>query len=407
MAVNNQFITTSLVANTALAEFAVAAPWLNTASRMYEKDFTSSGYQVGDTIQVRRQNNFIVGDGSVATPQAIINTVENLTIAHQYHTMIEYTIKDLTLSIGDFTQQFIQPAIQNIIGQMELDIGVAAANTLYLFTGSSSTSINSYSAVDLAGTKLLEQGVQLQKDSYLAMSLRDASALKAALLSNFTPMFNEDIVRYSAIGHLSYFDLFQSQNINVHTAGAGPRLHPGDTLLVNGAVSSGSSIVMDGASFTVTDYFVVGDVFSITGVNSVNPITRQSTGQAMQFVVTANAASDGGGNITVSVSPSIVSSTASPLQNVSVAVPNNAVVNMVSSHRVNTAYISRALDIVCPPLYKLQVPYCEVARDKETGLSLTVTQMGDVQTYQNQMRIDVLCGFAWHPQYAARVCSTV
>lgn len=405
MAVNNQFITTALVANTALAEFAVAAPWLNTASRLYEKDFTSSGYQVGDTIQVRRQNNFIVGDGSVATPQAIINTVENLTIAHQYHTMIEYTIKDLTLSIGDFTQEFIQPAIQNIIGQMEIDIGLAAEQQLYYYVGTAGTPINSFLSVDVAGTKMLEQGISIGKDTYLAMSLRDASALKSALLNNFTPMFNEDIVRESAIGHLSYFDLFQSQNIAQHIAGAGPRLHSGDALAVNGAVASGSVIAMDGATINITDYFVVGDVFSIAGVQSVNPITRRATGQNMQFVVTQNASSNGSGELTVNVAPVIISSTASPLQNVSNAIPNNAVVTMVGSHKVNTAYTKRSLDIVCPPLYKLQVPYCEVARDKETGLSLTVTQMGDVQTYQNQMRIDVLCGFSWHPQYAVRVIS--
>lgn len=405
MAVNNQFVTTALVANTALAEFAVACPWVNTSSRLYEKDFTSSGYQVGDTIQVRRQNNFIVGDGSVATPQAIINTVENITIAHQYHTMIEYTIKDLTLSIGDFTQQFIQPAIQNILGQMEIDIGLAAEQALYYYVGSAGTPINSYASVDVAGTKMLEQGIALGKEVYMALSLRDASALKAALLTNFTPVFNEEIVRESAIGHLSYFDLFQSQNIAVHVAGAGPRLHSGDSLLVNGAVGSGSTIVLSGATISVTDYFVAGDIISIAGVKSVNPITRKSTGQNMQFVITANANSSGGGAVTISVAPAIVSSTSSPLQNVSNAVPHAAVVTMVGSHNVNTAYGRRGLDLVAPPLYKLQVPYCEVARDKATGLSLTVTQMGDVLNYQNQMRIDVLCGFAWHPQYAVRVIS--
>jgi hypothetical protein len=78
---------------------------------------------------------------------------------------------------------------------------------------------------------------------------------------------------------------------------------------------------------------------------------------------------------------------------------------MVGSHNVNVAYPSRGLDIVCPPLYKLQVPYASVAVDPETGLSLAVTQTGDILGYQNYMRIDLLCGFSWHPQYAAVVLS--
>ena len=78
---------------------------------------------------------------------------------------------------------------------------------------------------------------------------------------------------------------------------------------------------------------------------------------------------------------------------------------MVGSHNVNVAYPSRGIDIVCPPLYKLQVPYASVAVDPETGLSLAVTQTGDILGYQNYMRIDLLCGFQWHQQYAVRVLS--
>ena len=63
----NQFITTSLVSNTALAMFANNCPAVMTGSRIYQDDFTSSGYKIGDTLQVRRQNHFIVGDGRIVT----------------------------------------------------------------------------------------------------------------------------------------------------------------------------------------------------------------------------------------------------------------------------------------------------------------------------------------------------
>ena len=401
----NQFITTQLVSNTALAMFANNAPFVMTGSRIYQDDFNNSGYKIGDTLQVRRQNNFIIGDGSTAVPQSIIETVENITVAHQYHALIAYTVQDLSLRIEDFSRMFIQPAIQNIISQMEMDICTAAEQDLYLFSGSAGSPINSFGSVDLAGAKLLEAGVNIQSDAYLAMTVRDGSALKQGLQNNFTPVFNEEIVRQSAIGHLSYFDVFQSQNIVRHTAGAGPTLHPADTLTVNGAVSSGNTIILAGATATVTNYFLPGDLISIAGVQSVNPLGRQSTGQNMQFVITAAANSSGGGAVTITVAPSIVSSTSSPLQNVTNAVPSGAAVTVVPAYNVNVAYPSRGLDIVCPPLYKLQVPYSSVAIDPETGLSLAVTQTGDIQAYQNLMRLDILCGFKWHPQYAVKLLS--
>lgn len=401
----NQFINTQLVSNTALAMFSNNAPFVMTGSRIYQDDFQNSGYKIGDTLQVRRQNNFVVGDGSTAVPQDIIETVENITVAHQYHALIAYTIQDLSLRIEDFSRMFIQPAIQNIITQMERDICRSAETDLYFFSGSAGTPINSFSTVDLAGAKLLEQGVNIASDAYLAMTVRDGSALKSALLNNFTPVFNEDIVRQSAIGHLSYFDVFQSQNIVQHLAGNGPVSHSGDTLTVNGAVSSGNTIVLAGASAGVTNYFVPGDLISIAGVHSVNPLSRQSTGQNMQFVITQAANSSGGGAVTITVSPTIISDSANPLQNVDNAVPNGAAVTMVGNYNVNVAYPARGLDIVCPPLYKLQVPYSSVAIDPETGLSLAVTQTGDILGYQNLMRIDILCGFKWHPQYAVKLLS--
>jgi len=204
---SNQFINTQLVSNTALAMFANNAPFVMTGSRIYQDDFQNSGYKIGDTLQVRRQNNFIVGDGSTAVPQDIIETVETITVAHQYHALIAYTVQDLSLRIEDFSRMFIQPAIQNIITQMERDISASAELSLNYFTGTAGTPINSFQTVDLAGAKLLEQGVNIASDAYLAMTVRDGSSLKSALLNNFTPVFNEDIVRQSAIGHLSYFDI--------------------------------------------------------------------------------------------------------------------------------------------------------------------------------------------------------
>ena len=377
-----------------------------TGSRIYQDDFQSSGYKIGDTLQVRRQNNFIVGDGSTAVPQDIIETVETITVAHQYHALVAYTIQDLSLRIEDFSRMFIQPAIQNIISQMERDINVAAEQALYFYTGTAGTPINSFSTVDKAGASLLLQGVNIASDAYLAMTVLDGSALKSALLNNFTPVFNEDIVRQSAIGHLSYFDIFQSQNIGKHTAGLASSTYSSDVLTMNATVSSGNTLVFAGSTNSVTNYFLPGDLISVAGSHNVNPLSRQSTGINAQFVVTAPANSAGSGNtVTVTVSPTIITDTSSPLQNIDVPLASGSAVTVIPSYNLNIAYPSRGLDIVCPPLYKLQVPYSSVAIDPETGLSLAVTQTGDILGYQNLMRIDILCGFQWHPQYCVKLLS--
>lgn len=396
----NTLLTTQLISNTALAMFAINSPFVRTGSRNYQAEFSDTGYKIGNSINIRRQVQYVVGDGSTATSQSIVETQETLTVNHQYHVMIEYDMVDLTLKIQDFSQIFLQPAIQNIVAQMETDIGIAAEKELYLYSGTAGTPINSFAAVDRAGTKLLEMGVDMSGDVYQAMSIRDAASLKASFPNGFTPVTNENIVKKSALGHISYFDLFQSQNIRKHVAGAGPTTYASDTLTVTSNVGSGSTIVLSGATVSISNYFLPGDRFSIANVNSVNPIGRQDTGQNMQFVVTAAADSTSGGSVTVQVAPAIISDTSNPLRNVTSVIAAGSAVTTVGSHNVNVAYIPRALDIVCPPLSKLQVPFWSRAMDPKTKLSLTLTQAGDIVAYKNLMRLDILCGFIWHPQYA-------
>jgi hypothetical protein len=66
---------------------------------------------------------------------------------------------------------------------------------------------------------------------------------------------------------------------------------------------------------------VIGDVFTIAGVFDVNPVTKATLPILKQFVVAIGSerlASDGAGNLTLTISPQIITSGAQ--QNVS-AVP--------------------------------------------------------------------------------------
>ena len=69
------------------------------------------------------------------------------------------------------------------------------------------------------------------------------------------------------------------------------------TPLVNGGSQTGSSLILDGASTTITDWAKAGDYFNIAGEEKV-------------YQITADASSDGAGNVTLSIYPPLVSSPA-------------------------------------------------------------------------------------------------
>ncbi len=241
--------------------------------------------------------------------------------------------------------------------------------------------------------------VDLDGEAYQVMSLRDASTLKGSFQNSFTPMMNEKIMKTASLGHLSYFDLFQSQQVTKHISGAAGGEHSGDTLTVNGAVASGSTIVLTGATSS-NAYFLPGDLISIQNTKQLGPLGDE-TGDYMQFVVTNTAVSSGSA-VTITVSPEIISDPTDPYRNIDAPIPSGATVNVVGSYNNNTAYIPRALDIVCPPLGRLAVKDWAQATDAKSGLSLTLTQQGDIVTYSNYMRLDILVGSKWHPQYACK-----
>lgn len=396
----NNFLTTDLISNVTLAEFVNNNPFIHTASRGLEGDFEMSSYRIGDSVNIRKQNHFNVNDGQVAVIQSVIEDFETLTIDHQYNVTIEYTSRDLTLKIDRFKERYIDPAIQHLVNKMEFDLAIQASQELNFFEGTAGTPINSFAAFDVAGTKLLEQGVNLSDKAYGALSVRDGGALKSSLQNAFNPTLNEEISLHSALGRLSYFDVFQSQNIARQVAGA-PGAGPITTTAI---VASGNTIPMAGLTPT-TLVFRGGDIFSTEGTESINPLNFQPTGQNMQFVVTADVTSDGGGLATVPVAPTIISDPSNPRRNINQAIPAATVITPVPSHTVNVCYVERGLDIVCPPMDRLDIPYSKVVTDRDANVSIRLNKAGDILQDVNVLRLDVLCGFKWHPQYAIRLIS--
>ena len=401
----NIFQNTSLVAKTALAMFENNFPALMLMNRGYQAEFLQGPYKKGDTLNIRRQNFFNGGEGPTVTPEDIVETVESLVIEKQFNVAFQVTSKQATLNLEDFSQEVLRPAVQRLITNCESYLYDKAESQLYFYVGNSTSDLNSYTSVSQAGVKLLNQGVNLNDNAYFDCTVKDADAIKAAALSQFTPTVNDQIYKTAAIGHISYFDVFWSQLIKQHIAGAGPTLHPGDTLTVNGAISSGNTIVLAGATASVTNYFLPGDVITITGVKNVNPVSKQPTTNA-QFVITAAANSSAGGAVTISVNPEIILAP-SPLQNLSTAIPNGAAVTVNGSHNVNIAFTRRSGDIICPPMDKLMTQYCSNVTDDKTGVSIRLSGQGDILNDVNIFRLDILIGAAWHPQYATRVLSKI
>jgi hypothetical protein len=405
----NLIPVTQLIANAMLAELGSNNSLLLTGARTYESDFRLPDYRVGDTISLRRQNQFLVNDGRVGVVQDTIERVEPLTISHQLNVTTEYSSRELTLFVdtgeGAFNERYIRPMINNITKQAETLIAQGAVNQLNFTSGNPAAPINSWGILDLVYAKMMEQGIQINNDGYGALSPRQGSNLKNSAQNFFNDTLNEDISFASRLGHYSVFDIFQNQSVQFHTVGAGA---VGAVVAVTPA-SGASTINLSGLGASVVGVYLPGDIIRFDSVNSVNPIDRSDTGQLMDFVVQNQVDSTAGGLGQVIVSPPIISDPGSPYRNVSIPVVATMPVTLEgapgSRYHVNPFYAPRGLDIVIPPLEVLNSVDTAVVTDKDLNVSLRVERQGSLLNDINMLRVDMLFGFKWHPDYAVRLHS--
>ena len=148
-------------------------------------------------------------------------------------------------------------------------------------------------------------------------------------------------------------------------------------------------------------------MFTIADVNSVNPQSRQSTGQAQQFVVTADVSSDGSGNLTAAISPAITS--AGAFQTVDALPVDNAALTIVGAGGTATSQgLLHHKDAFTLAMADLPLPQgtdmAARVSDDQLGMSIRLIRDYDINNDKFPCRLDVLYGWAsLRPELACRV----
>ena len=144
-----------------------------------------------------------------------------------------------------------------------------------------------------------------------------------------------------------------------------------------------------------TETLNVGDVFTVAGVNNVNPQSRQSTGTLKNFVVTATSTPTAS-VWTVTFSPSIV--TSGPYQNVSAGINSSQTVTWLTGTSAaqltapqNLAFTRDCIGLVMVPM---EIPQGVdfAARETYRNISMRVIRAYDINNDVFPTRVDILYG---------------
>jgi hypothetical protein len=202
------------------------------------------------------------------------------------------------------------------------------------------------------------------------------------------------------------FDWYMDQNIRNQTFGLS-----GTGITVAGANQTGSNLNVAGGAVSTT-IANAGDVFTLAGVNAINPQNKQNTGAARQFVVTANVVSSGTGTATIPIAPA--------LQVVGAAAPYNpfATVTALPANGAALTWANTTAGTVSPQglgffeeafafaAADLQLPggvdMAARVSDDQLGMSMRLVRAYDINQDRFPTRIDILYG--WAMLYGEMAC---
>ena len=390
----NSLLTIDMITRKALEIFENNLVLTRNVNRAYDDSFAKEGAKIGSTLRIRLPDRALVTDGAALQVQDDNEQFTTLAVSSQKHIGVNFTTAELTMQLDDFAERVLKPRVSQLASSVDADVANAYKG-IYQSIGTPGTTPGT-SAVLLAGHQKLNEMAAPMSPRYATVNPAANAGLVEGLKGLFNPVSTISQQFKSGMmgeGVLGYEEINMSQSILTHTTGTRSTT---DTILVNGAVSTQgqSTINLDGGTGTAT--LTVGDVFTIAGVFSVNPQTRQSTGSLQQFTVTAAATAAGGAWTNVQISPAIYTSV-HPLATVSAFPADNAAVTFVGT--ANTAYPQNLVyhkDAITFATADLLIPQGVdmASRQVHNGISMRIVRQYDINNDRMPCRIDVLYGYS-------------
>jgi hypothetical protein len=355
----------------------------NKVNRQFENQFV----KIGTSLTIRKPNRFQTVKGQALQIQNITEPSTSITINQQAQVAFQFTSQELTLTVEEFRERYLKPAALSIANTLDYDV-LTNFNQLFNEVGSPGTVPASFSSLAAVGQRM-DEGAVPQDGRVLILNPAAYWSLASALTTLFVKSVAEPALK-GFLANIANFEIYEDQNIQVQTVG-----NYSGTPVVNGASQTGSLLVTNGWTASVTGLLNVGDVFTMPGVYAVNPQNRQSTGQLQNFVVTSATNSDSGGNATIGIYPAITTSGA--YQTVSASPANLAPLTVKGAantqYAQNVAFVKDCIGLVTVPL-EIYNGTDFSAREMWKGLSMRVWRQADIFNDVAPCRIDLLYGTA-------------
>ena len=394
---SNTILTPTAVTRKALQILHQKLNFIGSINRQYDDSFAKTGAKIGDSIKVRLPNQYTIRTGANISTQDTTEASTTLQVATQKGVDTTFTSAELTLSMDDFAERILEPAMATLASNMEAD-ALSMALDVYQSVSNVGSAIT-FNKV-MAARKMLTDSLAPGSERKLILNTQDNLDLVDSLKglfqdsSTISQQYRDGLVGKTA----GFGDIYENTLLASHATGTALA---STTYTVNGASQVGSGVIVATGATT----FKKGDVITFAGCNRVHPETKADTGVLQQFVVTTDYA---GGAGTIAISPAIVTSTGR--QNVSASPTNGGAVTKIGGasaiYKPSLAFHKNAFTFATVDMEDVSQYGVWSARESYDGISMRVARQYAISTDAIPCRIDVMYGYkTLRAELAARILS--
>ena len=118
----NTLLTPTAVTREALRVLHQKLNFVGTINRSYDDRFAKSGAKIGDSLTIRKPNQYTVRTGAALSSQDVAEQSVTLQVATQKGVDTTFTSDDLSLDMDDFSDRILQPAMAVLGANIEADV---------------------------------------------------------------------------------------------------------------------------------------------------------------------------------------------------------------------------------------------------------------------------------------------
>ena len=285
---SNTLLTPTMITRKALMVLHQKCNFLGNTNMQYDDRFAVSGAKIGQTLNVRMPSKYAVRTGATLSAQNHVERSTPLVCDSQYGVDVSFTSVELTMSLDDYSERIIEPAMAQLAAKLEGDCMGDGYKLIPNYTNATTDSKITY--------KYFQQG-----GANLTKELAPSSSRTATLSPDSVVEFNDAVkglfqssenikrqYREGIMGRTGGFDVYENTLTPAHTTGTfagspvtnGANLGTSDT---SNVWSSQTILSIDTANTGTT--LKAGDIVTIAGCAAAHPETKANTGKLRSFVV--------------------------------------------------------------------------------------------------------------------------